>query len=587
MSVRMNGARAVVKCLESAGVEYAFGICGHANLPLLDALADSPISFLSVPHEQVAAHAADAYFRVSHRPAVITTSVGPGTTNLLTGLLDAALDASAVVVIAGGVPSGYVGKAPLQEISLHHDDEQLDIFKPALKRVLRVAHPSLLPHTVAKAFNVALSGCPGPVMVHVPLDFFVDHREYDIPDVTAHRPNAGRSRGDASAIARAVSMLLKAERPLIYAGGGVQLSEASAELVQLAEEMDVPVATSMIGQGSIPGDHPLAVGFTGTVGTPTGNAAAHEADVVLAVGTRFPEMDSSSWQSDYFFSSPSSQLIHVDINPHEIGRIYPTEIGIVGDAKATLADMLVQVRRATDQGRTRRTDWARDLQHRVKMWREETRELREVDSSPMQPARLLQIAREVLPRDGIFVSGVGIRHAAGQHFPIYEPRTLVVGSGYGTMGQEMPAALGAKLAQPRRPVLAIVGDGAFMSVPTALPVAVQYGINAVWLVLNNQGYASIAVYQSKHFGRYFGAYFERQPSGDAYQPDYVGLANAYGAAAVRVNDPIELREQLKQALAANQPYVIEAPITKTPRIQGTGHWDVNDILATARGGVLV
>jgi acetolactate synthase-1/2/3 large subunit len=362
----------------------------------------------------------------------------------------------------------------------------------------------------------------------------------------------------------------------------VQLSEASPELVALAEAAEIPVATSMIGQGAIPADHPLSVGFTGTVGTPVGNAAAHEADVVLAVGTRFPEMDSSSWRSEYFLSIPPGRLIHVDIDPYEIGRIYPTEVGIVGDAKAVLADIAEQVRRGGGRRNGRAGTWARDLQQRLAAWKSETRELRETDSSPMQPARLLQVAREVLPRNGIFVSGVGVRHAAGQHFPIYEPQTLIVGSGYGTMGQEVPAALGAKLGRPDRPVLAIVGDGAFMSVPTAIPVAVQYGVNPVWVILNNQGYASIAVYQAKHFGRYASAYFERGQTGEPYEPDYVGLARAYGAGAARAETPEQFRAALEEALAADRPYVVEARVTPTPRIQGTGYWDVNDILASAR-----
>lgn len=587
MTGKLTGAQAIVKSLEHLGVEYAFGICGHANLPILDALADSSIRYVSVPHEQVAAHAADAYFRVTHRPAVVITSVGPGTSNLLTGLLDAALDSSAVVVIAGGVPSGYVGKDALQEISLHHLDEQLDIFKPVVKRALRVTHLTLLPHTLARAFNVALSGCPGPVMVHIPLDYQCEHHEFAQLDQVGRRPSAPRVRGDRAAIQQAVELLLAADRPLIYAGGGVILAEAAAELTQLAEELGCPVATSMIARGAIPEDHALAVGFTGTVGTPTGNAAAREADVILALGTRFPEMDASSWRADHFFRIPPARLIHVDLNPQEIGKIYRTEVGIVGDARAVLSDLLEAVRTSGGRRNQRAAAWLRDLQQRRVRWQEEARELRQTDSSPMQPARLLHVARDILPREGIFVSGVGVRHAAGQHFPIYEPQTLIVGSGYGTMGQEVPAALGAKLGRPDRPVLAVIGDGSFMSVPGAIPVAVQYGINAVWVVLNNQGYASIAVYQAKHFGRYVGAYFEQWPTGRPYHPDYVGLARAYGAAAVRVEDSQQLRSALQEALGANRPYVIEALVTPTPRIQASGHWDVNDLLAGARSQLTV
>jgi acetolactate synthase-1/2/3 large subunit len=577
--VVMTGGEAVVRCLESEGIEYVFGLCGHANLALLDALNDSSIKFIGVHHEQVAAHAADAYFRVTHKPAVVMTTVGPGVTNAITGVADAALDASAMVLFCGAIPSDYVGREALQELGLHGDDEQFEIYKPFTKRVVKVAQAHLLPHAVAKAFNFALTGCPGPVMVNVPMDFYSARQEFAIPEVTKRRPGATRTRGDRAAIVRAVTLLRQAEHPLMFAGGGVLLSEAWCELQALAEHLAIPVATSMSGQGAIPGDHPLAAGFTGSVGTPVSHALAQEADVVLAVGTRFPEMDTSSWRPEYFIKVPPATLIHVDINPHEIGRIYPTEVGMVGDARAVLAEMVEVARLQAPPVDWRNAPRTRDLARRRQEWLSQSEEHRHSDATPLVPERLLADLRRALPREGILVAGVGIRHAVGQHFPIYDPMTLLVASGFTTMGFEVAAALGAKIGRPDRPVVSLCGDGAFNSVISAIPTAVQYGIGAVWIVLNNGGYSSIELYQHRHYQRTLGTIFQIEAEGRPYSPDYVGLARAYGAQAERVAHPDQLSGALERALQAGKPYVLEVLMTNRPRIRATGHWDVNDILS--------
>jgi acetolactate synthase-1/2/3 large subunit len=577
--VRMTGGQVVVRCLEGAGIEYVFGMCGHANLALLDALHESSLKFISVHHEQVATHAADAYFRVTHRPAAVVTTVGPGATNAITGVADAALDASAMIVLCGGIPSSYVGRGALQELSFHSEDEQADIYKPITKRVIKVMQVDQLPGAIARALNHALSGCPGPVMVHVPMDLYSATAEIALPEMPKRRPNAARGTGDREALARTIALLRTAERPLIYAGGGVILSEAWDELRRLAEYLGVPVVTTMIAQGVIPEDHPLAAGFSGSVGTPVANSLAREADVILAVGTRFPELDSSSWRPEYFIQVPPARLVHVDINPHEIGKVYPTEVGIVGDAKAVLGDLLEVARLQAPAVDWRNAPCTRELAERRKAWLRESSDNRRSDAIPILPERLLHEVRQVLPRDGILVAGVGIRHAVGQHFPVYEPMTMLVASGFTTMGFEVPAALGAKLGQPDRPVVALCGDGAFNSVISAVPTAVQYGIAVVWVVLNNGGYASIELYQQRHFQRTLGTIFAIEPEGKPYSPDYVALARAYGAAAERIEHPDQLAVVLTQAIQAGVPYVLEVPVTRHPRIRASGHWDVNDILA--------
>ncbi len=577
--VRMTGGQAVVRCLEGTGIEYVFGMCGHANLALLDALHESSLKFISVHHEQVAAHAADAYFRVTHRPAAVVTTVGPGATNAITGVADAALDASAMIILCGGIPSSYVGRGALQELSLHGEDEQADIYKPITKRVIKVTQVDQLPGAIARALNHALSGCPGPVMVHVPMDLYSATAEIALPEMPKRQPSAARVRGDREALVRTIALLRTAERPLIYAGGGVLLSEAWDELRRLAEYLGIPVVTTMIAQGAIPEDHPLAAGFSGSVGTPVANSLAREADVILAVGTRFPELDSNSWRPEYFIQVPPATLVHVDINPHEIGKVYPTEVGIVGDAKAVLEDLLEVARLQAPAVDWRNAPRTRELAERRAAWLSESSDNRRSDATPILPERLLQEVRRALPREGILVAGVGIRHAVGQHFPVYEPMTMLVASGFTTMGFEVPAALGAKLGRPDRPVVALCGDGAFNSVISAVPTAVQYGIAVVWVVLNNGGYASIELYQQRHFQRTLGTIFAIEPEGKPYSPDYVALARAYGAAAERIEHPDQLAAALTRAIQASVPYVLEVPMTRRPRIRASGHWDVNDILA--------
>ncbi len=320
----------LVDYLERLGVEVIFGLCGHTVIAFLDALRTSRIRFISTRHEQVAAHAADGYARASGKPGVLMTHLGPGPTNAATGVANAALDSIPMVVIAGDVPSHYFGRHPHQEVNLHMDADQYEIYRPFCKRIYRVDRVADLPRIVERAFHLSQAGRPGPVLVDVPMDIF----SADLPVGAFSQMPAPivRPALDASTAERIAQALAEAERPVLYVGGGVLGGHATTELLALAETLEVPVAHTLMGKGCMREDHPLLLGMTGFWGTPIANEICRTADLIVAVGTRLAEANSSSWDPRFTFDIPPTRLIHIDIDPAEIGRNFPTELGVVADS---------------------------------------------------------------------------------------------------------------------------------------------------------------------------------------------------------------------------------------------------------------
>src|SRR5215471_8708300 len=337
--------------LERLGVEVVYGLCGHTVIALLDAIGKSRIRFISTRHEQVAAHAADGYARATGRPGVLLTHLGPGLTNACTGVANAALDSIPMVVIAGDVPSYYYGRHPHQEVNLHQDADQFQIYRPFCKRVYRVDRVEDLPRAVERAFHLSQVGRPGPVLVDVPMDLFSD----DLPVGSFSNVPAEMARPtlDADVVTRIVEALATAERPVLYAGGGVLSARASAELAALAEALELPVAHTLMGKGCLRDDHPLLLGQTGFWGTPISNDKCRTADLILAVGTRLAEANSSSWDPRFTFSIPPTRLIHIDADEAEIGRNYPTDLGVVADAKLALGALAAAARGRSHRDRGR------------------------------------------------------------------------------------------------------------------------------------------------------------------------------------------------------------------------------------------
>jgi acetolactate synthase-1/2/3 large subunit len=556
--------------LERIGVEVIFGLCGHTVIALLDALGKSRIRFVSTRHEQVAAHAADGYARASGRPGVVLSHLGPGLTNACTGVANAALDSIPMVVIAGDVPSYYSGRHPHQEVNLHQDADQFQIYRPFCKRVYRVNRVEDLPRAIERAFHLSQAGRPGPVLVDVPMDLFSADLSVDafqqVPAAMA------QPALDASIAERIVDALASAERPVLYAGGGVISARATAELAALAEALEVPVAHTLMGKGCLRADHPLLLGQSGFWGTPISNDKCRTADLIVAIGTRLAEANSSSWDPRFTFSIPPTRLMHIDADEAEIGRNYPTELGAVADARLALAALAAAARGRSHRSRGRlREEIARGRKAFAANWDHQWSS----DQFPLRPERILAELRKAVPDDGFIVTDVGWnKNGVGQQFPIDVPGAFITPSGLATMGFGPSAVLGVKMAHPDRAAVALVGDGGFSTNPSVIATAMEADLPVVWLVMDNAGFGTIAGLEAMHYGWSYGCMFER--CGQPYRVDYAAMARACGARGVNVESAAALGPALQDALSADLPTVIQVAMENAPT-PTPGHWDINDI----------
>lgn len=537
---------------------------------MLDALGHSKIRFITTRHEQVAAHAADGYARASGKPGVLLTHLGPGLTNAATGVANAALDSIPLVVIAGDVPSYYFGRHPHQEVNLHLDGDQYEVYRPFCKRVYRVDRVQDLPRVVERAFHLAQTGRPGPVLVDVPMDIF--SADLAVGAFSQSPTPVIPPTIDPATAERVAKALADAERPVIYAGGGVVGARASNELMALAEALEVPFAHTLMGKGAVRDDHPLLLGMTGFWGTPIANDMCREADLIVAVGTRLAEANSSSWDVRYTFAIPPTRLIHIDIDSAEIGRNYPTELGIVADAKNALGliAQAAQGRKHRARGNLRE-QIAKGRKAFAANWAEQWSS----DQFPLRPERILGEVRAALPQDGFLVTDVGWnKNGVAQQFPFTIPGTFITPSGLATMGFGPAAVLGVKVSQPNRAAIALVGDGAFSSNMSVVATAMEAEIPVVWVVMDNAAFGTIAGLEKMHYGWTFGCVFESE--GKEYRVDYAQIAEACGAKGILIRAASELGPALRDALASGLPTVIHVPMENVPT-PTPGYWNINDI----------
>jgi acetolactate synthase-1/2/3 large subunit len=575
--MKLTGGEIITEYLMKEEIPYIVGIPGHGILGFVDAFKgkEDRIKVLQVRHEQSAVHLADGYYRFSGKPLAVFTSIGPGAINTAVGVATSYVDSTPLLVITGETHTYMFGKGVLQEIERTHDANFPRILEPIVKRWWQVTAVEQLPEIMDRAFNQMLSGRRGPVLISLPMD--VQSNSANVEIGKTRRRAESRSFGDPKEIDKAVNLLLKAKRPVILAGGGVITSGAPMELKGLAEFLQTAVITTMMGKSSFPEDHQLYAWHTGSKGTSCGNKISSSADVLLAVGCRFADLTTSSYRKGVSFSIPPTKLIHVDIDSGEIGKNYPVEVGITGDARSVMQQLIEKLKSFSQP--LKRDGYVAEIQNLKDEWFQSLRELRESDKVPMTISRFLKELREVLPRDGIVLTSAGHSQAQIlQEFPFYSPRSLVTTGGFSTMGFTVPAALGVKLAAGERPVIGVLGDGDFLMTVQELATAVQYNIPVVFAVLNNMGWLSIRDLQFDIFSKERGIgteFFSKK--GELYSPDFAAIAQAFGAYGQKVQKAEEVKPTLERAFASGKPAVIEVAVNREhPYSEGktAGWWDV-------------
>jgi acetolactate synthase I/II/III large subunit len=560
----VKGAEIITEYLVRERVPYAVGLCGHGDLGLLDALHDrrSEIRTVSVHHESAAGFIADAYYRIRHRPLATFTSVGPGSANLPVALGSALMDASAFLAITGNVPTTQFNRAPFQETGRHYQADTPGVLRPYVKRSFQATRAEQLPLMLRQAFAAMLAGRPGPVHLDVPLNVFVETTDEPVPDPGLWRqgisPRQAAAADDVTAI---LDLLAEAQRPVIVAGYGVQNAGGAAELDAFAAAARIPVVTSPLGKGTLDPRAPLYLGATGRNGTYQANRAARSADVILALGARFDDRSTSSWLPGYTYAIPPTRLIQVDVEAGELGRNYPVTLGVVANPRDVLRQLRQTMVVTPDTSR-----WRAEVAAWTREWEQHIAPERTSDATPLRPQRVLADLRAVLPGDGILLSDVGVHHNwIVQEWQPGGPGTLLQSWGFASMCFGMAGVLGARLAAPETPAVAVVGDGGFLMLPSVVATAVEYGIPAVWLVWNNGGYISIRDQQRGYFGagRELATSFTCAATGEPYSADYAALARSMGAQGLRVETADDLGPALKTALDSGLPTVIDVPVADT------------------------
>lgn len=566
----------LVDYLERRDTKYVFGLCGHTVIAMLDALEKSKnLKYISVRHEQIASTAADGYARATGRASVVLCHLGPGLTNATTGVANAALDSIPMVVIAGDVPSYYYGKHPHQEVNMHADASQYEIYKPFVKRAWRIDKAEMFPEILDKAFRLAESGRPGPVLISVPMDMFsreVDTRFFERTRLDSHE--TVKPSLDEEAAKKIVKALVEAKNPVIHVGGGIILARASEELKDFVEFLEIPVSRTLMGQGALSDRHPLMMGMTGFWGTYFINGKTSQADVILGLGTRFAEADSSSWYNGITFDADKTKFMQIDIEPSEIGRNYPVSIGAVADLKSALKVLLKVAKELYPNG-VKRPKIIKAIEEYKKEFKESNKAIAEDSRFPMTPQRILKDVREVLPEDAIICTDVGWnKNGVGQQFDITQAGTIMHPGGLATMGFGSAALLGVKLAKPDKKVITLIGDGGFGTNPSVLATAKEYNIPVVWVVMNNYAFGTIAGLEGAHYKHNFGTVFRIDSK--PYNPEWAEVAKAYGIKAKKIQSADEFKEAFREAINSNEPYLLDVPMENIP-VPTEGIWNINDI----------
>lgn len=530
--MKLNGAQILCESLIKEGVEVIFGFPGGVLLPFYDVLWQYPqLRHILVRHEQGAAHAADGYARATGKVGVCLATSGPGASNLVTGIANAHLDSSPIIAITGQVARPFIGKDAFQEIDI------TGITVPITKHNYLVLKAEDMATVVKEAFHIARTGRPGPVLLDIPRDVFVEEATFNYPekvDIRGYKPTL---RGHPPQIKKAAKLINEAKRPVIIAGRGVTISGAFQELHELAENAQIPVITTLLGISCFPENHFLSLGMLGMHGTAYANLAVDSADLVIAIGMRFD--DRATGKVSGF--APHAQVIHIDIDPAEIGKNVKVTVPIVGEVKNVLRALNKQIETRTH------VDWI----DRIEEWRKEHPSLAIRETDALLPQYVISKICEITGGNAIIVTGVGQNQMwAAQHFCYQKHNSLISSGGLGTMGFELPAAIGAKVGQPKEIVWAIAGDGGFQMTLQELATAVQDNVAVKIAILNNGYLGMVRQWQALFHGR---RYMATPLSG----PDFVKIADAYGIPGIRVTDKVQVVAAIEKAIEHDGPFLID------------------------------
>ena len=536
----MTGARALMVALEKEGVKEVFGLPGGANLPMYDEFARCNIRHILTRHEQSAAHMADGFGRVSRKPGVCFATSGPGATNILTGIATAQADSAPMIAVTGQVPVPMIGRDAFQESDI------IGMSNPVVKYAFQPRDASEVPEAVRKGFFIAETGRPGPVLLDIPKDVQTGEAEMTFPDEFKIRGYHPWSDPDMVNSEKAIDMLLNAEKPVILAGGGAIISSAFAELQAIAELLMIPVVTTFKGKGAFPENHPLSLGPIGMHGHAEANKIMTEADCVLAIGTRFSDRSVGTFEA----FEKRLKIIHMDVDPAEIGKNQTTSVAVVGDVRASLRIMVKMLMKKAFK-KTEENTWLKHVKETKAYWKENLK----LHPGEMGAAKILRKLRELLPHQSIVTTEVGQHQMwASLFFDVIQPGTFFSSTGLGTMGWGFPAAIGAKVAKPDVPVVDIAGDGSFAMTENSLATSVLEDIPVIVFVLNNSTLGMVAQWQR--------TFYKRRMIGvdQKHCPDYVKLAESYGAQGIRAQSMDELDRAIKSALSSDVATVIDIPI---------------------------
>ncbi|KKC28472.1 biosynthetic-type acetolactate synthase large subunit [Caldanaerobacter subterraneus] len=533
--MKLKGAQVVIEVLKEMGVDTVFGIPGGAVIPIYDALYDSDIRHILATHEQMAAHMADGYARATGKVGVCIATSGPGATNLVTGIANAYMDSVPVVAITGQVPTYLIGKDAFQEVDI------TGITMPITKHNFVVKSPEKLADTLREAFAIAKSGRPGPVLVDIPKDIQNAEIEYERKGEIEYK-NGIKEIISEESLSKAVELILESKKPVIFAGGGVIWGEACGELLEFAEKTNIPVATSLMGLGCFPGDHPLSLGLIGMHGSRFANLAVYHSDLVIAVGTRFSDRVAGKAGG----LAPKAKFIHIDIDAAEIGKNVEVDVGIVGKIKKVLKLLADRV------PSMERREWLEEVEElRVKHG------LRYKKDDMLRPQWIVEKIQELSNDDLIIATEVGQNQMwAAQFYKFKKPRTFVTSGGLGAMGFGLPASIGAQVGRPDKRVVNIAGDGSLRMNIHALETAAFYNIPVIIVLLNNQALGMVRQWQY--------LFNEKRFSQTDLNPhlNFAKIASDFGVEGIRVTTKEDFEKAFKKAYSEKKPFMIECIIDK-------------------------